>query len=377
MASLELIYRSAQTNYGGLVDCVFPFTYYEQTGEVVKERSLAEIRSSLEQADRVYFLMNAATIGDSVIATAYLSAVGEGFRTMGINPPKTILTTHFLGRIFDNLLHPGDTQVKTTAYRGLRFIRDEHEKEAMREKRSVVLDFQGMDWETPAPLLPVKIYGKRVTFAYRLYPTMITLYTNTTHGSGRFARPIEDLFSLPEGSIDPEKAQPKLVLPENAGDIYQQATSKNSLNPNDEQISIISEASNPDKRYPSVSWREVAGAILKSRPDIHINIIYNPSHTADSYLRDIFLEGNLRNVHLVSGSLEELMVFLARQKLVLSNDTGLAHIAAAVVGGPRVLTLFQSKEFTPDVWVSSKRQLPIFVAQTPPDLIAQQSLKLI
>lgn len=389
MASLELIYRSAQTNQG-LADCVFPFTYYEQTGNIppalktndfareeISRRSLAEIRTSLLQADRVYFLMNTAAIGDSVIATAYLSAVEEGFRILGINPPKTILTSYFMGRIFNNLFSPQDTPVRATAYEGLRLVKEELENKTMDGKKSVVLDFQGMNWETPSPLLPVSLYGVRVTFAYRLYPVMIIRYTNATHGSGRFARPIEDFFSLSKGSIDDEKAQPKLDLPQDAEEIYHQVISRNSLDSDSEQISMVVEASNIDKKYPLLSWKQVAEAILRSRPDIHINVIYDPRNSFEDNLRSIFLTEESSNIHLVSGNLEELMVFLARQRLVLSNDTGLAHMAAAVAGGPKVMTLFQSRQYTPDIWVSSKRQIPITVAQNSPDSIAQQSLQLI
>jgi ADP-heptose:LPS heptosyltransferase len=107
---------------------------------------------------------------------------------------------------------------------------------------------------------------------------------------------------------------------------------------------------------------EVISLLKKSHPDYTFNIIHKPDSNIDGFktedIQNALNEGGvLGDCHLVSGNLTEMAVLMEKQKLVLSNDTGLAHIAGALKNGPPVLTLFSPRGAPePKFWISNQKK---------------------
>ncbi len=95
-----------------------------------------------------------------------------------------------------------------------------------------------------------------------------------------------------------------------------------------------------------------------------------------------------------------MKVFLKHQDLVLADDTGPAHIAAHVTGGPEVVSAFLPYKFKKEVWASGSRHHgvslteeefaqfgegdvrywdthgdPVVINTIPPERISQEAMK--
>ncbi len=327
--------------------------------------ALKEARQALEKADRVYVVLG-GPIGDAVISTAYFSGIQEALAHLGKNTPITLVVSNEQGDLFSGFAS-GNVTVLKTPQNGVE--RAWSLSESLGDRNPLILGFDDYNGQSPTITSGEQMAGKNVTTITNLLASAIELYNNETDDTRRFSHYVEELFLLPKDSIDPDKAKPKIILPQNKDQLYEAFTTRTGIDRGKPQLAVVVEASMPGKRYSMEHWASVLSQISQQHPQQQFNIIFNPQSQTPGYTRTAIEDalrqaGVLDKAHLVSGSLLELAVLLERQDVVLSNDTGLAHVAGALENGPPVVTLFLPKVFTPKFWVSSKKQIPVTL---PPD----------
>jgi len=203
--------------------------------------------------------------------------------------------------------------------------------------------------------------GKTTTTVHDLFAPAIHLYNNETDGEKRYTHFIEDMLSLHRDSIVPSGARFTVALPINNEQIYRGVANKYGIDRNREQVGIVVEASLDEKRYPLDKWLEVINMLATEKPGAEFSMIYNESSGNPRFSRTA-MESSLsalpvhirRKVHLIPGSIEEIVSVISHQTLLLSNDTGFAHIAAHLAHGPKVITLHVPR-FDPKLWVSNSQ----------------------
>ncbi len=349
-------------------------TYVPPTDEQEAEQALAETKVAFDNTDHIYLIMDYSHIGDIVIATGYLNAVTDALRKTGKNTNITLVVNQAHGEIYDPLARPGLTILKVPLGQGVQKAQSSIDSSA--DTNPLVLEFNSMNRNNPT-VTTNQTNGKNVTTVQNLLQLAIALYNNRTDGDGRYAHFVEELFSLTQDSLDKTAAQPMVELPPNKDNIYDQLATKFGIDKTKPQIAIVVEASGRSKRYPLDSWAQVITELSRVHPDYQFNIIYNPASTEPGFQEaDIRSSlGVLGQSHLVGASLIEDAVLFEKQKLVLSNDTGLAHVAGALRNGPNVGMVFLPNQASPNVWISSKKQKAINVQD--PLAVASQAEQLL
>lgn len=331
-----------------------------QINDTEGRHALQEAKDAFNQADTIYFVLGGA-IGDSVIATAYLRGIQEALRQQGKNTPITIVANQDYGNLFDGLATGNINIIKAPRGAGLSIANN-----AIRNSSNtspLIIDFEHYRDENPSI---EKDQRTGTTTIKNLLGPSIELYNNNTDGERRYSHAIEELFSLNRDSIPPQEARPLIPLPANKDALYQSVAQRCGVDTtNQNQIGIVVEGSRPGKRYSLDNWTQVISEMSTQRPEYQFNIFYNANNPQPGYgKRDIeqaIQRAGLTNVHLIEGTLEESVSLMDKQKLVLSNDTGFAHIAASLENGPKAVTVFTPKNFPPVFWVSSDRQIPIMI----------------
>ena len=332
--------------------------------------ALAEAQEAFDRADRIYIPLGGA-IGDAVVATGYISAIQEVLRKKGRNIPITLIINRDHGEIFEGLKSANLQLVK--ASRNQTFATAKTLANSGSENNPLIIEMES--YGPGAPFIAHEVRnGHNVSTLENLLNCELTLYNNQTDGRSRYSHFIEDLFSLPKDFIGTNDAQTKIPLPDThptmyggktKQQLYNDLLTRYGIDSSRPQVSINIEASYPGKRYSMQNWIEVMKQIAVQRSDIQFNIMYNSSSTEVGYRKGdienlINSSGLSGKVHLAPGNLVETAVLMEKQRLVLSNDTGIAHIGAALESGPEILTLFTPKSgFSPNVWCSNAKLIPI------------------
>ncbi len=334
-----------------------------QVNDSEGQRALQEAKDAFGQADSIYFVLGGA-IGDSVIATAYLRGIEEALRQQGRNTPITIIANQDYGNLFDGLARGNVSIIK--APRGTGLSTAERNIATAASSSPLIIDFEHYRDENPA--ITKDLLTGTTTISNLLGPS-IELYNNNTDRERRYSHVIEDLFSLNKDSIPPQEARPSIPPPANKDRLYQAVAQRCGIDMNNQnQIGIVVEGSRAGKRYSLDNWTQVISEISAQKPGYQFNILYNANNPQSGYGRvDIeraIARAGLTNVHIIEANLEESVSLMDKQKLVLSNDTGFAHVAASIENGPKAVTIFTPKNFPPVFWVSSDRQIPVMISST-------------
>lgn len=348
----------------GLQSVYRPYGYTEGDRKIDRtegEASLSEIKNSFENTDSVYIILGGA-IGDSVISTAYIKGIQQALNKSGKNIPITVVVNQDSGDLYDTLSQGNIKIIKAPRNEGLGRTRSEIIGSDY--QTPLIFDFEHARATNPTIDLE-EVNKKKMTTLTNLLIPAIQCYNNTSDKDRRYSIFIEELLSLPENSIDPQIAKPTIELPANKDQLYENLATRcgiDTSNPN--QIAIMVEGSSPGKRYGLKNWADVITEIRRTYPNYQFNIIYNKNSPQAGYSKEdisntLTNAGVISYCHLVDGSLMELSCLLERQKLALSNDSGLAHIAGALKNGPKVVMLFLPKNSSVESWVSTNNHIPI------------------
>ncbi|HLG63678.1 MAG TPA: glycosyltransferase family 9 protein [Ktedonosporobacter sp.] len=188
----------------------------------------------------------------------------------------------------------------------------------------------------------------------------------------RYADFIEELLSLPEGSIDSYKVQPNLLLSAHDEARYPYLVETSGLNPEAMQIVCFFQSVVIAKCYPR--WDEVIALIhdyfarnfptqkldflIACGPDAQQPEGLKQSDVQDDYGNLLKGQTNARILVHTIDSLRDLAVIVKHATFVLSNDTGPAHISGAL-HIPTIVPYLPGNVYSKQVWASSLRHFGV------------------
>ncbi|MDD2823285.1 MAG: glycosyltransferase family 9 protein [Candidatus Daviesbacteria bacterium] len=327
--------------------------------------ALAELRQSFENTDGVYVVLGGA-IGDAVISTAYIKGIQQALNQSGKSIPLTIMVSQDQGDLYDAWGQGNIKIVKVARNSGLAEATSAITASSL--KNPLIFDFEHARAANPTIEIE-EVNNQKITTVANLLIPAVHLYNNGSDSEKRYSKFIEELLSLPENSVDPQIAKPTIELPSNKDQLYENLANRCGIDTNNpNQISIIVEGSRPGKRYGMQNWATVITEIQKQYPNYQFNVLFNKQdrrvgYTEDDIRTTLTNAGVINSCHLVDGTLMELAVLLEKQKLTLTNDSGLAHIAGALKNGPSVVMLFLPKDSSVNMWASSKKHIPIALSK--------------
>ena len=212
--------------------------------------------------------------------------------------------------------------------------------------------------------------GKSITTVNDLFAPAIQLYNNETDGERRYTHFIEEILGLSPDIISPVESRFKVSPPVNNDQVYRNVSARYGIDRSKEQVGIVVEASMDEKRYAMDHWLEVIQKLAVEKPSAEYSIIYNENSGNPNFSKASInallssLPNNIRRkVHLVSGTMSEITSVISHQSLLLSNDTGLAHLGANLENGPKVVSLHVPR-FSPNLWVSNSSKQKGVVSNT-------------
>lgn len=194
--------------------------------------------------------------------------------------------------------------------------------------------------------------------AGHLLSHLIYNFSGRRFGIGRMARYIERLTGLEKDSVPLSETIPLLHLPANADELFAGLVNRFNINPTRPQMSVITAASETMKQYSLAGYAEVIKLIKAAHPDMQFNIIYDPyaKDASNVYgqiqdqLERFELNQDGSGVNIVGVNAHENMALLARQQLVVGNDTGLLHVAAALNHNLPIVGVY-SPFLSPREWI--------------------------
>jgi|GEM_PF-2920572 len=306
-----------------------------------------EIRKRFLTGDRMYVQVN-GKIGDVVQTTAFIASIEQAKLKLRPDLPITLLVpSKSLLKLLEPLRKRYNLQLEywtesATAVEDLCQSRG--------EKNDLVVDLTHYDGQ---PWVGQKDNNGTV-IVRDLFEHFNAHFNNINAGKTRYARFTENLLGLKKGTLPANECLPFLPLPQDADTRYTLLTSKYKIDNRKKQIALCLEASVPGRMYDR--WGELVSRIKAMYGnEVEINLIHNPKKDSDdpTLLKDTDLQkivGRFSGVRLVTEPIDTLSVFLANQSLVIANDSGLSHIAAAVQEGPEVITLYLPPDVRPVVW---------------------------
>lgn len=313
------------------------------------ENALNAIRDTFQNTSHIYIGM-AGAIGDVVLTTAYVDGIRKVIEKSGQTKQITLIVPPNIVSLIQPYATNHNIEIVTenryqTAGKALSLIQQRNESKAL---------FIELDHHSGRP--QVETAQNDTILVHDLFASSLGLYDNNRSGNDRFSHFLNDFLSLtPTEQVD---VHPIFELPSNADQIYNDVKTKYSIDTSKKQIAIVLEASHKMKRYSLSQWKEVIDQIKQQNPNVEINLVYNPS--GGSYtqqdLDNVFT--GTTGVRYITENMDVLPVFVASQDVVLSNDTGLAHLAASTSyngNQPKVISL-HLPIFAPNVWIGNSNR---------------------
>ncbi|HEX7042706.1 MAG TPA: glycosyltransferase family 9 protein [Patescibacteria group bacterium] len=364
-----LNYLSIYANNGG------PFFPSEKD---LKVRSL--LKEKLQNADSVVIQLGGA-LGDTVIQSAYMNGVLASLDSVHrSNVPVTLLIDDDKKALFEGYVSDRIKVVGTT----LRKSPEDQLQEVAKytshaslyvdlSSRSSILGNNFDIAKERAFMTDGKISGKDITCVGNLYMPGQTGYARLGIDR-RYGDFVKEIFGVDKLIFPSERA--RVFLPKSPDYEKIKKGWESQLNTDSQtmQIAVIVESAFSDKQYGASNWAEaikqLAATVGYEKPDqkVAVNVIFNGKSQSKGFekasLHHAFFDvlrdtGVVGRINYVSDSVKNLSVLLNTQNVVLSNDTGLAHIAAATPDGPPVVVLYKESRFPSTYWRSSNKQVAI------------------
>ncbi|MEC9205980.1 MAG: lipopolysaccharide heptosyltransferase II [Pseudomonadota bacterium] len=158
---------------------------------------------------------------------------------------------------------------------------------------------------------------------------------NKIHKEKRFEKSMVNRFLKLNESIYQESIAPKLSLNKEK---LQKIINKFGIEKNNKIIVLCPEAEYGEaKRWPIEKWCELA--ITFSKKNYKVYFLGKHEHTKSYINKKIIKSPNIISL-ITKTSVEEAIYLLASSNLVVTNDSGLMHVAASV--GTKIVAIFGS-----------------------------------
>jgi len=342
----------------------YPNANYTRHDVRLTEREDSEgdrhILKDIREADDVYFALP-HHIGDALITLGYVNAFIGKVRK---HNPEAIVHIFVPGAIYDSLLPLEDQKLKIVNGQQVEPRNDptrpgitgEYQLNASEKilseidqlepgKKAVVLDFEN-HVVSGTEIIRGDLPEKKLTFVAGLFsPTFA--YANGSDGRNRYRNFATELVGDVDNGERVESV--KIPLPANAEDLYSDLVSRFGIetDPSKKQICLILEAGSAGRQYSVDQWVQAAALIQRADPDTQFNFMINTNKSADdptlvdqTRLQDAITAAGLSSARMISGSMPEMIALFNKQRLIISDDGGMLHVAAATEGGPKVIGLF-------------------------------------
>lgn len=323
----------------------------ENTPKMIDEEegklALEKAKEGFDKANHIYIVISSPQIGDNVVGTAYLSAVQERLRQLGKNTPITLVVNSDHRELYAGLESTGISIVSAPALGGIDATKSLINSSGDRDALIIDLERYRSSW---ASVTEENLNGTNAIAVRNILGLAVDNYNLETDKYKRASRFIEELFMIPKDTINPDKAQTRLVLPDTVRpeyknrskrDFYDDILRKYGIDPTKPQITILLGGSWEAKLYGLENWAEVISLISQRYPGYQFNFSFQDGKPPRSQIQQVLRRKGITNqVNYLNGSFIENAVLLERQEAVLGNDTGLAHAAAAIEGGPHVINVF-------------------------------------
>lgn len=333
---------------------------HERRLSTATQTSLENFQEKVDDADHIFFTFP-HHIGDSLITEGYINAALRKLQKLGNQATTYLLVPASLYE----LLLPLQTDKLKVVMGGQVDPREERYKPQVRKDHplnagdkaleiirsdpsihnTVIFNFEDIPTQQPE-VKSAAGAGKNVTMISGLFNQSFC-YGTRDFGKDRFRTFAQDLF-YDRDSSNEEYAMPILPLPPNHEDLYRNLAARcgvDTSNPN--QLAINLEAGSSGRQYSIEQFALTARLIQERFPGLQINFIINPNKPSDDptrvdteRLQQALDRYEVRQTHVISGNLAELVSFYHKQKVVLSDDGGMLHVAAATQDGPPVVGLY-------------------------------------
>lgn len=331
--------------------------------------TLAMIQQSFREAEEIVVRLGgkAGRLGECVVGSGLLEATLQALRvTHKTGLPVRIIVDDGAAELFEERMYQQrywpQISIASTTFDDNALPRDLTED--IRKARVLALDFHGGHDDMP---YVERLGGEQshITQLSHLFRVGVRSYAQRGP-ERRYADFIEDLLSLPNGSIKGELAQPRLYLAPEDKERYSQLAEAFGLDEHATQVVCFFQSVVLAKCYEL--WDEVmqlfCEELAREQPGRRIDFLVACGPDSDmptgfkradmeDWFRDFTgADGNARVLIGTTPSLHDLAILLSRANLTLSNDTGPGHIAGALAV-PTVTVFLPGNLYSRRVWASS------------------------
>ncbi|GEM_PF-1192681 len=231
------------------------------------------------------------------------------------------------------------------------------------------------------------------------YGGALATATYDKYGPKRYTIAAALALGIPEGEWDSlPTIVPEVLTPHD--DEYRQTIERFGVNNEAINIGIVINSQLRVKMATLEVWKHIMFAtglgifrkqLNPNQRPIHFNVFYNPSSPSrDDYkveeMQAMFQDRityispksdneTVGEVKYIGANLAELPALLEAQDVLLSVDTALAHIGAALEFGPEVIMMFNNSQFSQQEWQSSSKQHPVPMTGGYSDQVANLALQ--
>ncbi len=339
---------------------------------IQEQHSLAFVSQSLRTTDMLLISLGgkAGRLGECIVASALLEGVLQALLFLHRSIPVRINIDAGAASLFDQRLYQQRywPQISVVSVEPALALDPVQELFSGNPQQVLTLDFHGSHDGMPSAQQYTSeregILHTHISLA-NLFRVGIRNYAQRGP-LRRYADFITELFSLPRASIEGTKAQPTLYLSAQERASYQQLLQTFQLGSYDFPIVCFFQSMVLAKCYER--WDEVMHLLCAyyaaHNPQQVIDFIVACGPDAEqpagfkkvdilAWFEDFHAQHENAHVHVVSiASLHELAIITSQARLVLSNDTGPAHMAGAL-GVSVVIPYLPGNLYSMRVWSSS------------------------
>jgi len=306
---------------------------------------LGKIKQLFQQTDEVIFHLGgkAGRLGECIVGTGLLEATMLALVANGkAATPISIVVDEGIMELFHEQLYQEQYWPKIRVISSTKYM-SEIKAQQTNSKHVLVLDFHG--GHDGLPVLQVEDAGMGRSRAVLANLFRVGVRSYAQRGPARrYADFVEELLTLPEGVIDGERAQPRLLLSPEDDARYILLANELGLDPQAIQIVCFFQSVVLAKCYER--WDEVMLLLCEylaehfPRQKVDFLLACGPDNMqpegfkkADmaAWLQDFTgINHNARVLVCALSSLRDLAILTKHAMLVLANDTGPGHIAGAL-----------------------------------------------
>ncbi len=329
-----------------------------QRETVPTAETLDSLRKDIDNSNNIFMVLP-YHIGDTIVSTGYAMAVARKLEKLNnkatlhlITPPalveafksfendkiKIVPGNQEFPRIGINTPHVNSNQKLNGLETSIESIVNNPDY-----KNVVLLDFESLH-NGKVELLRVHNDERKMSLFTGLFETSHA-YNNKTDGRKRYQNFASELL----GDNDESEGVtfPTIPVPANNEELYHQIVERSGIDESQNQMTVVLESGSAGRQYGLENWIKAVKKIQTKHPNMQVNFVFNPYKKHDdptrvntTQLEDLIRRNNILSSHFVTGTIPELLSFFQKQKVILSNDGGVLHLASNVESGPKVVGVY-------------------------------------